>query len=250
MILSRDTIFELLLKLDLTTLLTFCSSSTQINAICSEPILWQRLLERDFQIKYVGSDAKAKYLRYREIIKFFTPMFPIITDLALKLIDQYIPTSEWNDIKEIYWGNMAKDQNAYPEILDWDMVRFLIFERNMTIDPNYTSVYDGLDYPLGLEITKTVKEHFEQQLKEYERSPLPTVSFWENTIATTPQTIIVRGKPLRIPFNDDLLKFTDRLRYEYIKKHTIPGSDIFVFKDYVSEEFDIDVYTRLVALLE
>lgn len=186
MLLSRDTIFELLLKLDLPTLFAFCPSSTQINAICSEPILWQKLLERDFGKLYSGVDAQALYFRYRNIIKFFTPMFPIITDLAIEIIDQYISPAEWNEFAKLY--NEAQEYGrGYPKVLDWDEVRRLILLLNVEMDSDYWSDSD----------TKIVN-----YVKNYFLKPSAT------------QTVYVRGKPLIVPFNYDYMLLIQRLRYE------------------------------------
>ncbi len=252
MLVSRDTIFELLLQLDILTLQKFCSSSKQINKICQEPILWQKLLERDFNKRYLSSDAQAVYFRYQAIIKFFTPMFPIITDLAVEIIDQYVPKADWDGIAKMFERNMAEDENWYAEILDWDQVKSLIYSQKAELDPKYWENFDAFDYPLGIEITDYVKNYFANQLRQFELSTVPTITFWENKVATTPQIIYVKGEPLIVTFNYDLLKLTDRLRFEYLQKQRRDhiDDDEIIYQDFVSEEFDIELTERLVALLE
>lgn len=69
--------------------LSKCSKTVR----CDPQLLWRHVLNRDFNESEGGKDT---YLRYYNIIKYFTVSIPTITELAIKVIDKFIPIDEWS----------------------------------------------------------------------------------------------------------------------------------------------------------
>lgn len=100
-------------------LLRFCKTDRQLYQICQDNRTWQYLLQRDFLINYSGQNVQQLYFRYKEIIEYFTPKFPIITENAVEVILNFLPREYWQAWTKIY--DMLRNEDR-SEILEFTEV--------------------------------------------------------------------------------------------------------------------------------
>jgi hypothetical protein len=200
-------------------IVNLCKINVEFSNVCQSNLMWQYLLDRDFDISYDGQNAKYVYLirkffgviytgedalqvysKYINTLNHFTQYYPIITQQALISLVNLIPVSDWpaydkvitneringdtNKILSAYGvGNLASATEYY-EYLTQDMRKF---------DNNVSNIV--LDSIGG-------EENFYQMINQI----LPANCDKISEIVTRPTTIFVNGKPIIVDYDYELIE--------------------------------------------
>lgn len=132
-------------------IMKLCQVSSDLRLLCQNNYTWKFLLQRDFNKDYQGEDARSVYIKYKRILDYFTPVYPIITWQAVEIIYQFIPEELWDELIET-----RKMLGHTDEVLFTANITGLLFESGTgsvsweDIDKHVESFYNSKD--LGLEV--------------------------------------------------------------------------------------------------
>lgn len=119
---------ELWRSLPIKDLLSLCRTNREFNDICRQNSTWVYLIQRDFGASYNGPNAYLAYRKYREILTYFSSVYPIITSLALEMIYNYVPNYDLLIARlEKAHGDYPAERDIY--ILNFNMVHRAIINR-------------------------------------------------------------------------------------------------------------------------
>lgn len=178
-------------------IIELCKTKKYMQFMCQNTYMWEYLLKRDFRKEYQGTDAKHRYFKYYRIIKFFTKLFPVITDIALDAIYAYVPETMWDELAQTY------TMGEYYEILDTSNLCTLI-----------TEYLGELDSAQCKQIETFVKGIFRRHinvsnmLNQDSRLSCRQIVRHLEKIFQIPGTLYLRGIPITLPFNWELIELT------------------------------------------
>lgn len=102
------------------TILNLSKSDRQLSQLINNNNFWSYILQRDFD--RTSENPKNRYLKLYRILRFFSPIIPIITQTTLNLIDEFVPDERWNEIKsellEYMYPRKIFDAYLLIEVLD------------------------------------------------------------------------------------------------------------------------------------
>ena len=122
-------------------IVTLCQLDRKFNTICQNNETWIYLLRRDFWIDYPKPNAREIYLQYRQTLKHFSRDYPIITQRALNLIVNHIPSTLWKFLDE------STTMNEDESILSISMVIDLMVNSGQSWEPLQNVGDSRLIYP-------------------------------------------------------------------------------------------------------
>lgn len=93
---SRILELEIWKYLPITACRKLCLTNKSCASIFSQTSTWSFLLERDFDAD--ADEAQQQYMKYMQVLNYFTPVFPVCTLDAVKMIADIIPRTIWYDI--------------------------------------------------------------------------------------------------------------------------------------------------------
>jgi hypothetical protein len=123
-------------------IINLCQTHPEFRIICQQNRTWRILLKRDFNIEYNGNNARDMYMKYNEVIDYFSETFPIITNEAVKIIIEKVPKSLWDNIilREQRLRNIEQ-QYTYILSLGWlSILSDLILDEILSSDPRIQQI--------------------------------------------------------------------------------------------------------------
>lgn len=197
------------------TLIRLCQTDKQFYRICSDNRTWKYLLNRDFGVDYLGREAKALYFRYQEILNYFTPKFPIITEYAVEAILNFLPRQYWDAWMHVY--NLTKKEEEL--ILDFTTFNATLDELDYYRDhPSEYGDEDSLTFDLKEYVNRA------QEADQYISSKLVTYIPDVEQLATKvdekgcdllipyskiPTKLFVSGKLKIVPLHPELITYVE-----------------------------------------
>ena len=185
----------------------------QLSQIVSDTNFWEYILQRDFDIN--SDEPKMQYQKLYRILKFFSPIIPIITQPTLHLIDKFVPTQMFNQLKselrEYRYPPRIFDTHLLLEIFE-TMISKLEAESDQEDEYWEQREAEGIDEEQDklIELMKSIKNGLKDK---YSDVVLKKASYKRNFTRRFPTTQLVIGelyyrKPTIIYVNS-LKKYTN-----------------------------------------